>query len=95
MKTSLSWILDYVDVPAGTTVEHLTDRLTLTGLKLEGLTSPGADVRHEEHGAGWVWGSGLGRVTVRFEGPTTGPGPVRTFRSDDPHLSSADPPDWS
>ena len=57
--------------------------------------SPGADVRHEEHGAGWVWGSGLGRVTVRFEGPTTGPGPVRTFRSDDPHLSTADPPDWS
>lgn len=55
---------------------------------------PGADVRHTEHGSGWVWGSGLGRVTVRFEGPTTGPGPVRTFRIDDPDLEPADPPDW-
>jgi DNA polymerase-4 len=54
----------------------------------------GADVRHDEHGAGWVWGSGLGRVTIRFEGPTTGPGPVRTFASDDPRLHPADPPDW-
>lgn len=56
--------------------------------------TPGADVRHEEYGAGWVWGSGLGRVTVRFEGPLTEPGPVRTFRGDDPALSHADPPDW-
>lgn len=55
---------------------------------------PGADVRHEEYGAGWVWGSGLGRVTVRFEGPLTPPGPVRTFAADDPALAPADPPDW-
>ncbi|MEU4428543.1 DNA polymerase IV [Actinoplanes sp. NPDC024001] len=55
---------------------------------------PGQDVRHDEHGAGWVWGSGLGRVTVRFEGPLTPPGPVRTFAADDPLLSPADPPDW-
>ncbi|WP_229073673.1 DNA polymerase IV [Actinoplanes sp. DH11] len=55
---------------------------------------PGQDVRHDDHGAGWVWGSGLGRVTVRFEGPTTPPGPVRTFAADDPHLHPADPPDW-
>ena len=48
--------------------------------------TPGADVEHDEHGAGWVWGSGLGRVTVRFETRTTGPGPVRTFSEDDPHL---------
>lgn len=54
----------------------------------------GADVVHAEHGAGWVWGSGLGRVTVRFEGPRTGPGPVRTFRVDDPDLAPADPPQW-
>jgi DNA polymerase-4 len=53
---------------------------------------PGADVRHAELGAGWVWGSGRGRVTVRFEGPTTAPGPVRTFADDDPDLSPADPP---
>ncbi|WP_114906379.1 DNA polymerase IV [Ornithinimicrobium murale] len=55
---------------------------------------PGADVRHEEHGPGWVWGSGLGRVTIRFEGPLTSPGPVKTFAADDPALAPADPPDW-
>jgi DNA polymerase-4 len=55
---------------------------------------PGQDVRHEELGAGWVWGRGLGRVTVRFEGPLTPPGPVRTLAADDPALSPADPPDW-
>jgi DNA polymerase-4 len=55
---------------------------------------PGQDVRHDEHGAGWVWGRGLGRVTVRFEGPTTAPGPVRTLAADDPGLHAADPPEW-
>ena len=49
----------------------------------------GMDVVHERYGAGWVWGSGLGRVTVRFETAPTGPGPVRTFASDDAELSPA------
>ena len=40
---------------------------------------PGLDVEHDQHGRGWVWGSGLGRVTVRFEDEGTPPGPVRTF----------------
>ncbi|MDN5727859.1 MAG: DNA polymerase IV, partial [Propionibacteriales bacterium] len=48
--------------------------------------SPGADVLHVVHGPGWVWGSGLGRVTVRFETAETGVGPVRTFSLDDPDL---------
>jgi DNA polymerase-4 len=48
---------------------------------------PGMDVVHAVHGAGWVWGSGVGRVTVRFETAETGPGPVRTFRADDPELT--------
>jgi DNA polymerase-4 len=48
--------------------------------------APGMDVVHDELGPGWVWGSGLGRVTVRFETAETGPGPVRTFRGDDPAL---------
>ena len=52
------------------------------------------DVAHEELGHGWVWGRGLGRVTVRFEGPMTAPGPVRTLAADDPALRPADPPDW-
>ncbi|TFV67902.1 UNVERIFIED_ORG: DNA polymerase IV [Bacillus sp. AZ43] len=55
---------------------------------------PGQDVRHDELGPGWVWGRGLGRVTVRFEGPLTPPGPVRTLAADDPALRPADPPDW-
>ncbi|HYO40147.1 MAG TPA: DNA polymerase IV [Nocardioidaceae bacterium] len=48
---------------------------------------PGMDVVHVQHGAGWVWGSGVGRVTVRFETAETGPGPVRTFSADDPELT--------
>jgi DNA polymerase-4 len=60
--------------------------------------APGMDVEHTEHGRGWVWGSGVGRVTVRFETAETGPGPVRTFRADDPALTrwrlpAAEPPD--
>ncbi|MFF5370373.1 DNA polymerase IV [Streptomyces sp. NPDC013187] len=51
----------------------------------------GHDVRHAEFGHGWVQGSGLGRVTVRFETPDSGPGRVRTFRVDDPDLEAADP----
>jgi DNA polymerase-4 len=48
---------------------------------------PGADVRHTEHGCGWVWGAGRGLVTVRFETRESPAGPVLTFRADDPHLS--------
>ena len=52
---------------------------------------PGMDVVHAELGEGWVWGSGRGRVTVRFETAQTGPGPVRTFDADDPALSPLRP----
>jgi len=55
---------------------------------------PGQDVYHAERGAGWVQGAGLGRVTVRFEGPHTGPGPIRTFAIGDPELVPAEPPLW-
>ena len=48
--------------------------------------APGADVVHDEMGAGWVWGSGSGVVTVRFETADTPPGPVRSFKVDDPQL---------
>ncbi|MFG2515154.1 DNA polymerase IV [Streptomyces sp. NPDC048584] len=51
----------------------------------------GHDVRHAGHGHGWVQGSGLGRVTVRFETPGSEPGRVKTFRVDDPALEPADP----
>ena len=49
--------------------------------------APGMDVVHEEMGRGWVWGSGRGVVTVRFETAETPPGPVRSFSVDDPALS--------
>jgi DNA polymerase-4 len=52
---------------------------------------PGVDVEHSEHGRGWVWGAGLGRVTVRFETWQSGPGPVRTFAEDDLALRRAEP----
>ena len=57
--------------------------------------APGADVEHAEFGRGWVQGSGLGRVTVRFETWATGPGPVRTLRLDDPALRPVEPLPWS
>ncbi len=55
---------------------------------------PGQDVEHAEHGRGWVQGSGVGRVTVRFEGPDTEVGRIRTFADDDAALTPADPPKW-
>ncbi|MFF7212785.1 DNA polymerase IV [Streptomyces sp. NPDC008238] len=53
---------------------------------------PGQDVRHREYGAGWVQGSGVGRVTVRFEEPgSVVPGRVRTFAVTDPELEPSEP----
>jgi DNA polymerase-4 len=46
----------------------------------------GADADHDDYGRGWVWGSGRGQVTIRFESRNTPPGPVRTFAIDDPAL---------
>lgn len=51
----------------------------------------GSDVRHAVYGPGWVQGSGVGRVTVRFEQPGSPPGRVRTFLVDDPELEASDP----
>ncbi len=41
MKAALSWIQEYVDLPAEATLEDLTHRLTMLGLKLEGIEQPG------------------------------------------------------
>ncbi|MFE3603546.1 DNA polymerase IV [Streptomyces sp. NPDC059142] len=51
----------------------------------------GHDVLHAEFGPGWVQGSGLRRVTVRFEEPGSTPGWVRTFWADDPDLELSEP----
>ncbi|WP_033293654.1 DNA polymerase IV [Amycolatopsis jejuensis] len=48
---------------------------------------PGDDVVHAAHGTGWVQGAGHGRVTVRFETRTSGPGVARTFDQSDPELT--------
>ena len=51
------------------------------------------DVEHAEMGRGWVWGSGAGVVTVRFETAETPAGPVRSYAVDDPALSAWRPPE--
>jgi DNA polymerase IV len=53
--------------------------------------APGMDVVHTEMGRGWVWGSGRGVVTVRFETAETPAGPVRSYAEDDPLLSAWQP----
>lgn len=53
--------------------------------------SPGLDIQHAQYGPGWIWGAGLGRVTVRFETRHSGPGPVRTFTIGDPELLQTAP----
>ncbi|MDR2896189.1 MAG: DNA polymerase IV [Propionibacteriaceae bacterium] len=58
----------------------------VVGPRRQAVLRPGDDVIHEHFGPGWVWGSGLGRITVRFETAMTGPGPIRTLPIDDPAL---------
>lgn len=74
------------DVDEGETLEAVTPAPADQPVRTSHTWPPGADVRHDHHGAGWVWGSGLGRVTVRFETQNTPPGPVLTFATDDPAL---------
>ncbi|MEU5865249.1 phenylalanine--tRNA ligase subunit beta [Nonomuraea sp. NPDC047529] len=45
MKVPLSWLREYVDLPAATAHE-VADRLTMAGLKLEAITSYGHDVKN-------------------------------------------------
>ena len=44
MKTSVSWIKDYVDLPDDVTTEQLAARLTALGLKLEAIEKPGDQI---------------------------------------------------
>ncbi|MDU7361249.1 MAG: DNA polymerase IV [Propionibacteriaceae bacterium] len=62
----------------------------LAGVRGRGLHT-GADVEHDEFGRGWVWGSGRGLITVRFERRGGTPGPVRTLPLDDAALHLAEP----
>ena len=70
--------------------EELLDPETDAALELASRRRgwvPGMDVVHSTHGQGWVWGSGRGVVTVRFETATSGPGRVLSFAADDPELA--------
>ena len=44
MKAPVSWIKEYVDLPADVTTEALTDRLTALGLKLEAIETTGEGI---------------------------------------------------
>ncbi|WP_428814668.1 DNA polymerase IV [Streptomyces albus subsp. chlorinus] len=81
------------DGPAGAPAEHGSAGVEEPGAAVPADRQwvPGRDVRHAVHGRGWVQGSGVGKVTVRFEEPDTPPGRVRTFSVDDPELEPAEP----
>ncbi|MEV8403430.1 DNA polymerase IV [Streptomyces niveus] len=83
---------DPVVVPGEPEPRSDTDAVAVAEEVAERHWPAGHDVRHAEFGAGWVQGSGVGRVTVRFEEPTSAvPGRVRTFRTDDPDLELSEP----
>jgi len=44
MRVPLSWLREYVDLPADVTPANLAHRLTALGLKLEALEAPGSDL---------------------------------------------------
>ena len=44
MKAPVSWIREYVDLPADVSTDDLTHRLTALGLKLEGVQRAGGDI---------------------------------------------------
>ena len=75
------------------TEEVVTDAVAAiparAGRRADAIWWPGQDVEHDTLGRGWVWGSGLGVVTVRFETRLTGVGPVRSLPIDDPALHRA------
>lgn len=78
-------------VPAAEEPEGAVEAVVERAEPVERQWRAGQDVRHAEYGHGWVQGSGLGRVTVRFETPQSPPGRVRTFFAADPALEPADP----
>ena len=52
---------------------------------------PGVDLIHDEYGRGWVWGSGRGIVTCRFEYRGSEIGRVKSVPQDDEALHPAHP----
>ncbi|KRE96122.1 DNA polymerase IV [Nocardioides sp. Soil774] len=94
LGVGVSGLADWVqeDLFGESTDEDDVEEVVLPPQQRSRTWAPGADVVHDEMGRGWVWGSGSGVVTVRFETADTPPGPVRSFRSDDPALHRVEPP---
>jgi DNA polymerase-4 len=90
------WIQDdlFADQEGGQQAEEidLETESVLASLPRRRVWAPGMDVVHETHGHGWVWGSGRGVVTVRFETAETPPGRVLSMPADDPALRPVTPP---
>ncbi|MCZ4500545.1 MAG: DNA-directed polymerase [Marmoricola sp.] len=74
---------DTEEVPVEEVDEETETALASMGRR---LWLPGLDVVHDDHGEGWVWGSGRGVVTVRFETARSPAGKVLSFGADDPAL---------
>ncbi|MEU8227754.1 DNA polymerase IV [Kribbella sp. NPDC048915] len=91
LGVGVSSLADWIQDDLFTDDEHAEDPIELvdvpTRQRDQAGFHAGQDVQHPDYGRGWVWGSGLGRVTVRFETADTPPGPVRTFTVDDPALT--------
>ncbi|WP_406289864.1 DNA polymerase IV [Embleya sp. NBC_00896] len=77
--------------PAADDPEEDSDAAVVEAAPTTVSWSPGQDVVHDGFGPGWVQGSGVGRVTVRFEVPGGKPGRVRTFAIADPALQPGEP----
>ncbi|MDR0847848.1 MAG: DNA polymerase IV [Propionibacteriaceae bacterium] len=77
------------EVSAARSDESRVEIPSMVARRSHTMYRPGDDVHHDVFGLGWVWGTGLGRVTVRFETATTGPGKIHTFALDDPDLKPA------
>ncbi len=91
-----TWIQEdlFADYEEETAVlDEVTEAAALAAVSRHRGWVPGMDVVHAVHGRGWVWGSGRGVVTVRFETAETGPGRVLSFATDDPDLAAHRPPD--
>ena len=89
------WIQDDLFADSEDESEPQVDEETesaLASLSRRRVWAPGMDVEHDSHGRGWVWGSGRGVVTVRFETAHTPPGRVLSLAADDPELRPVSPP---
>lgn len=89
------WIQDDLFSDSEEAAEVVVDEVTesaLTAMSRRRVWMPGLDVVHQEHGQGWVWGSGRGVVTVRFETAASPAGRVLSFAADDPALRPLSPP---